>query len=203
MSVPGQLHLPLFEEPSTSKGKKRRLVPGRNQPEKDLVMTPRYVAQQIVDFYAPSGRLLDPARGQGAFYDAMRQHSDDVHWCEIREGVDFLRWRQPVDWIITNPPWSKFRLFLQHAMRLAPNIVFLGTLSHFVLKARLRDIERAGYGIAQVLLIPQPPFPWPASGFQPAAALVRRGATSIFDADNTPRLLTKEILDATRLATPP
>lgn len=183
-----QLVLPLFGEATKPKSEKRRLVPARNQPENDLVMTPRYLATHIVDFYSPSGRLLDPARGQGAFYEALRRYSDDVHWCEVREGVDFLRWRQPVDWIITNPPWSQLREFLQHAMRLSPNIVFLGTLSQFVLKARLRDIAQAGYGVARVLLVREPPFPWPRSGFQPAAVLIRKGAPSIFDGDEVPPL---------------
>jgi hypothetical protein len=159
----------------------RRLAPGSNAPDHDLVMTPPRLARQIVDHYAPHGRLLDPARGDGAFYAAMQRQSNDVHWCEITEGIDFYRWREPVDWIVTNPPWSKFRSFLRHAMRLAPNIVFLATVSHFVLKARLRDMRAAGFGIVEVMLVEEPPLPWPRSGFQPAAVLVRKGTRSLFD----------------------
>lgn len=177
---PEQRSLPLFGsavapgEPTTKK--RRPLAPGKNQPEHDLVMTPPWLADQIVDYFAPRGRLLDPARGEGAFYNAMLRHSSAVQWCERTEGRDFYSWHDPVDWIITNPPWSKLRPFLLHSMTLAPNVVFLCTITHVVTKARLRDIDRAGFGIAVVLPVRQPPPPWPGSGFQLAAVLVQRGA---------------------------
>jgi hypothetical protein len=155
------------------------LSPASNQASHDLIMTPPALAQSIVAFYQPEGRLLDPCRGQGAFYSAMLEYSDDVRWCEIAEGRDFLAYREPVDWIITNPPWSKFRAFLRHAMELTPNIVFLATITHFVTKARLREIRSAGFGIAQCMLVDHPPPPWPGGGFQLAAVLVRRGCLSI------------------------
>jgi hypothetical protein len=162
---------------------KRRLAPKRNAPIHDLVMTPPALARQIVEYYAPRGRLLDPCRGEGAFYNAMQRFSNDVHWCELDEGVDFYAWREPVDWIITNPPWSKFRGILQHSMSIATNIVFLATFTHFVTKARLRDIARAGFAIDRdrLLMVEQPPPPWPPSGFQPTAVLIRKGARSLFD----------------------
>ena len=158
----------------------RRLAPAANQPAHDLIMTPPALARQIVDAFAPKGRLLDPCRGNGAFYNALRQHSEHVDWCEIGEGVDFFRYDRSVDWIITNPPWSQFLPFLRHAMTIAPNIVFLATITHFVTKARLRAIDAAGFGIPQVMLVEQPPKPWPGSGFQLAAVLVQRGAPWLF-----------------------
>jgi hypothetical protein len=39
-----------------------------------------------------------------------------VDWCEIGEGGDFLRYNQKVDWIISNPPWSKILVFIKHAL---------------------------------------------------------------------------------------
>jgi hypothetical protein len=145
-----------------------------------MVMTPPALARQIVDYYQPSGVLLDPCRGDGAFFNAMLRWSNDVRWCEVSEGRDFLTWQEPADWIITNPPWSKFRPFLRHAMRLAPNIVFLSVMTHFVTKARLRDITRAGFGIEHPLIVRTPKAPWPGSGFQLAAWPIRRGARSFF-----------------------
>jgi hypothetical protein len=159
--------------------KKRRLAPKRNDPKHDLVETPADLARAIVEYHSPRGRLLDPARGNGVFYQVMLAHSSDVRWCEITEGRDFFSYREPVDWIVTNPPWSKMRPFLRHAMKLAPNVVFLGTVSHFVLKARLRDMDEAGFGLCDLVRLPQPPAPWPGSGFQPAVGLFRKGAANM------------------------
>ena len=39
-----------------------------------------------------------------------------MDWCEIGEGGDFLRYNQKVDWIISNPPWSKILVFIKHAL---------------------------------------------------------------------------------------
>jgi hypothetical protein len=156
------------------------LSPAANSPAHDLIMTPPALARSIVDSFAPRGRLLDPCRGDGAFFAALQRHSDDVDWCECRDGRDFFEYDLPADWIITNPPWSRFLPFLRHAMTLSPNIVFLATLTHFVTKARLRMIDAAGFGISQVTLVEHPPPPWPGGGFQLAVVLVQRGARSVF-----------------------
>ena len=157
------------------------------------MLTPPSLAQQIVDHFRPNGVLLDPCRGNGAFFDAMQRWSNDVRSCEITEGADFLMYQEPVDWIISNPPWSKFRPFLRHAMQLAPNIVFLGTITHFVTKARLRDIDAAGFGIAPPLIVKQPPKPWPGSGFQLAAVPIHKGIRSIFSSSRDVPALLKEV----------
>ena len=180
MVIKDQGQRSLFPVLAAPRVTRRRLAPSRNTPDKDLIMTPPALAQRIVDFYQPRGRLLDPCRGNGAFYNAMLCHSGDVRWCEISEGRDFLSSREPADWIISNPPWSKFRAFLRHAMALAPNVVFLATITHFVTKARLREIDAAGFGVTCFMLVEQPPRPWPGSGFQLAAALMQRGGCSVF-----------------------
>jgi hypothetical protein len=180
MSVHDASQRSLFPAIAVPRMAKRRLSPGPNLAHHDLIMTPPELARRIVDYYAPRGRLLDPCRGAGAFYNAMLPYSDDVRWCEVAEGRNFLTYREPVDWIITNPPWSKFRPFLRHAMELAPNVVFLATITHFVTKARLREMASAGFGVTCFMLVDQPPSPWPGSGFQLAAVLMQRGAGSVF-----------------------
>ena len=87
----------------------------------DVVMTPRDVALDVVHHFRPSGLILDPCRGSGAFADAM-PGSD---WCELAEGRDFYNWRKPVDWIISNPPYSIFADFLRHSFTVAEHIVYL------------------------------------------------------------------------------
>ena len=138
-------------------------------------MTPPELAAVVIGHFAGrmSGTVLDPARGQGAFHDRFPACLDR-HWCEITEGRDFLDWHEPVDWVMTNPPWSRLRDFSRHAMRIAPNIVWLAPLTNLTTKARLRDLDEAGFGIAELVLIDTPKG-WPQSGFQLVAAWLRKG----------------------------
>ena len=87
----------------------------------DIILTPPDVARDVVKFFAPRGRVLDPCRGNGAFADEM----PGCDWCEIRDGKDFFGWREPVDWIVSNPPYSIFSEFLRHSFVVAENIVYL------------------------------------------------------------------------------
>jgi hypothetical protein len=87
----------------------------------DIVLTPLDVARDVVNHFKPSGRILDPCKGNGAFADLM----PGCEWCEIREGRDFYNWREPVDWIVSNPPYSVFADFLRHSLTVAENIVYL------------------------------------------------------------------------------
>lgn len=153
---------------------KRRLVPKTNNSDADRVMTPPSLAQALCAHFSPhlSGRILDPARGVGAFYDAFPKELER-DWCEIDDGRDFYAWSEPVDWIITNPPWSRLAEFLQHAMSLAENIVFIAPLPNLSTKARLRMMSEAGFGFVELVLIDTPKT-WPQSGFQIVAAWIGR-----------------------------
>jgi hypothetical protein len=142
----------------------------------DEVMTPPELAERIMCHFRPSGKMLEPCRGDDAFYRWM-PGSD---WCEISKGRDFLssEWVYPMyNWIVTNPPYSKFRAFLLKSMEVADNIVFLCPLNHLTTRARMRDIKTAGFGIAEILQVEQPPKPWPATGFALGACWLRRGWT--------------------------
>ncbi len=88
----------------------------------DEVYTPDWCAADMVRHFSPAGRILEPCRGGGAF---MRYLPPDAMWCEIAEGRDFFAWNDPVDWIITNPPFSITHAFLRHAISVASEIVFL------------------------------------------------------------------------------
>ena len=156
--------------PHQSTMKSRPLIPkGGN----DVVMTPRPLARKIVEHFSPSGSILEPCKGDGAFTDALMGYGG-VFSCEITEGLDFFDFDSRVDWIVTNPPWSKFRQFLIHSMSLADDIVFLVTINHFFTKARMRDIYEADFRFVEVLLVDTPPSPWPQSGFQLGAVHIKR-----------------------------
>ena len=114
----------------------RAFCPPKNTPDKDIVMTPEYLAKEIIKHFNPVGKILDPSRGTGAFYDNYPTLHDSLctkDWCELGEGRDFLLYQKKVDWIITNPPWSMMQQFLEHGMEVADNIVYLTTINHLSL----------------------------------------------------------------------
>jgi len=153
----------------------RAFCPPKNTPEKDLVMTPEYLAKEIIDHYHPRGLVLDPCRGNGAFYDNYSSIWCEKDWCELGENKDFLTYSDKVDWIITNPPWSKMQQFLKHGMEIADNIVYLTTINHYTTKRRIRDMREYNFSVAEVYCVPTPLKPWPQLGFQLAAVHTQRG----------------------------
>lgn len=165
-----------FGIPRTNRRKlmSRILVPKKNAPEADIVYTPKSTAIDIIRHFSPRGRVLDPCRGGGAFYDHYPVDCEK-DWCEEGEGKDFFHYKEQADWIVTNPPWSKIKEFLIHSMHLANDIVYLITINHYTTKARLRIIKEAGFGIKEFYCIKTPPKPWPQSGFQTAAIHISKG----------------------------
>lgn len=75
------------------------------------------------------------------------------------------------------PPWLKLRAFLRHGMDKAENVVFLCLVNAFFMKARMRDMEEAGFGMKEILFVPTPPKPWPQTGFALGAVHIQRGYT--------------------------
>lgn len=147
----------------------------------DRIYTPPELAQQIVDHFKPSGSMLEPCYGKGAFFNAMQLYSrHPIHFSEIDMGYDFLDINPRefhFDWIITNPPWSLFRKFLLKSMEVADNIVFLANLNVWCSKCRIREIKENGFGAKEALLVPTPPAPWRQTGFQLAATHIQKGYT--------------------------
>lgn len=93
----------------------------------DVVYTPEDISKDIVEFFQPYGSMLEPCKGNGAFLKYM----PDADWCELSEGRDFFDWNKRVNWIITNPPYSILRKFLEHSCEVADNIVFLVPVAKF------------------------------------------------------------------------
>lgn len=157
--------------------KRRRLIPAKNEADADIVMTPRDLAQAIIEHLPISGVALDPCAGGGAFYDQLPE-GVTKEWAELSKDRDFFDWTRHVDWIVSNPPWSKYRSFAKHAYEVADNVAFLVTINHDLgLKARMRDMIEAGFGIKEIILVrtPDKETGWPQSGFQLGVVWKQRG----------------------------
>lgn len=148
----------------------------RNYKSTDEVMTPEPLAEALVKHFNPTGIVLEPCKGENAFIKALEKQGgvSEIKWCEISEGIDFFDFNEKVDWIITNPPWSKMRKFLQHAYELADDVAFLMTINHCWTKARRRDREEAGFGIKEICITKVPPN-FPQTGFELGMVHFQRG----------------------------
>lgn len=93
----------------------------------DVHYTDGSVAKRIVEHFNPTGRCMEPFRGEGAFYQHLPEGSD---WCEITDGRDFFDCSVGYDWIITNPPFSILTPVFRHAFSLSENCVFLLALAN-------------------------------------------------------------------------
>ena len=89
--------------------------------KKDVVYTPDWVARDMVEFFKPSGSIIEPALGDGAIF----KYIPDAYWTEITKGRDFFAVQDHFDWIISNPPYSCFGKWIYKAMDVADNIVYL------------------------------------------------------------------------------
>jgi len=130
--------------------------------ETDIVLTPDEIAADIVQHFKPTGRILDPCKGNGVFL----RHMPGAEWCESREGRNFFNWTERVDWIVSNPPYSIFADWMAHSLEIANNIVYLIPLAKvFSAEKRIRDIYRVA-GIVETRLYGSGtslgfPFGWP------------------------------------------
>lgn len=139
----------------------------------DVVYTPNAIARDIVAHFRPTGRVLEPAAGDGAFLRYM----PNAEWCELEKGRDFFAWTERVDWIVSNPPYSIFAEFLRHSFTIADNIVYLIPANKpFNSHVLLQDIYRWG-GIRHCMVIGRGASLNLQIGFAVAAYHFQRGYT--------------------------
>jgi len=132
----------------------------------DLHWTGTDIAHRIVEHFAPTGRVLEPAAapGEGGYIS----HPAFTDWCEVRSGRNFFDFNEHVDWIITNPPYSIIAQFEEHAMRIADNVVF-GPVKIDALGSgnkRWRMPTELGFHLREAVILPKLPPPMPQTGFQ-------------------------------------
>jgi len=117
----------------------------------DKVMTSERTAKDMVDYllkYIEDWQsFLEPCRWTGIIYKLLPNKKD---WCEIDEWKDFYNYQLKIDWIITNPPYSDFDLFLDKCMKVADNIAFLIPLTKpFSSLTRINKIKEY-WGIVEI-----------------------------------------------------
>ena len=115
----------------------------------DIVYTPEYVTIDIINRLNPTGSILDPCKGDGAFYNHLPVGSE---YCELREGTDFLKYNKKLDWIIGNPPYSIFEDFLRHGFDLANNVSYLVPTNKVFQRQIIMDLINKYGGIKSIII---------------------------------------------------
>ena len=95
--------------------------------------------------------VLDPFFGDGAFYEQYPSHVKK-DWCEIEKDRDFFNYDNKVDWIISNPPYSKLNEVFSHSVKIASKgIAYLIGIMNLSPK-RCKLLTDAGFGITRIYL---------------------------------------------------
>ena len=127
--------------------------------ESDKFNTPEHVASMVIEHYLSDAEegldVLEPcASGEGGFED----HPLITRCAGLDyDGRLFQDCLETPDWIITNPPYSLMRQFLEHAMILGtPNIVFAPVVANKMWNnAKLWQCAwDYGYGLKEMILLP-------------------------------------------------
>lgn len=118
--------------------------------EKDVVYTPEWLARMIVEHFKPTGKCMDPCRGDGAFWSLL---PDGSEWCEIAEERDFFAFAGHADYVIGNPPYSCLLGWIRHSFKVAENVVYLMPLHRvFASYEFMAEIDSYG-GIREILIV--------------------------------------------------
>lgn|SRR5690348_4080664 len=117
----------------------------------DVIFTPIKLAKEIIAAcdLKPGDTILDPFRGGGAFYD---NYPDFVSkdWCELSDGKDFLQYQGKVDWIISNPPFSKLKLMIPKMASVATKGICLILGWWNLTSNRIRLLQKSGFTLTHM-----------------------------------------------------
>jgi len=123
----------------------------------DVFLTPRPLAAQLIDEtpWGLNDSLLDPFMGRGAFFDQFPKAGKE-YWCEIEKGSDFFRWVEPIDWIMSNPPFSKLSQVFSHSCRIAQKGFAYLIPTYSLTHKRIKDCSSFGFNISRIVFFPNP-----------------------------------------------
>jgi hypothetical protein len=138
---------------------------------KDVVYSPDWVAADMVEYFKPSGSILEPCKGSGVF---MR-YLPTAAWCEIDHGKDFFSWVEPVDWVFGNPPYAQFTKWMTHSMEIGQNVCYLVPLNKFFLAAGFMEMMLKWGGIKHMRYFGDGRTLGFAMGYAVGAAHLQRG----------------------------
>jgi hypothetical protein len=112
---------------------------------------------------AESDRLLEPFRGEGAFYNNFPVNNPK-DWSEITDGRNYIDYTGEYDWVISNPPFKLdgetgrvnafWKLLDYYTDRAQKGVAFLGNDTCFqtLTPKRLQHLVSKGWSIQKIVV---------------------------------------------------
>ena len=133
----------------------------------DAYYTPEHLVAPLLGHMRPRGRLLEPCVGDGSiarllshlpqtavltndidtkvFADTHLDASQELLWSCLHKTTH-------IDWVITNPPFSKAREILEHSLKYADNVALLLRLSFLEPTFERQDLLASNPPDAMIIL---------------------------------------------------
>ena len=94
--------------------------------------------------------ILEPFYGEGAYYNEMEKVFPlcKIEYTEIEKGLNFFDYKEPVDYIISNPPYSILNKVLEHSISLKPKIISYLIGFHNLTTRRIEYMNNHNYFIS-------------------------------------------------------
>ena len=129
-----------------------RMMKERKEPN-DVFETPLPVALKLIQMadIQPTDRVLDPCCGTGIFYNNIPECIKE--WCEITNGRDFYEFKEKVDIVIGNPPFSQWNQWIKHTVDLQPRKIayVMGCLN--LTPKRMDFLKENGYHLSALHIV--------------------------------------------------
>lgn len=127
--------------------------------KEDFYPTPKYVTEALLNNYHFTGKIWEPACGDGRLSEVLLQHYKDVESSDLVDrgygqgGVDFLTSTKTAPNIITNPPFHLAYEFIVQGLNLSEKCLAL-LLPIRYLTGKKRAKLYAKFPPAKVIVIP-------------------------------------------------
>lgn len=116
----------------------------------DVIYTPKELAINCINSFdlKKNDIVLDPFFGNGIFYNNYPDYVDKV-FCEIASpyNKDFFKFNEQVDYIISNPPFSKINNVLEHTIEITKKGFGYILAAHNLTEKRVKFINNNNFGI--------------------------------------------------------
>ena len=121
----------------------------------DVFITPRALAKQQIDMIETKDgdKWLDPCRNSedGSYYSQLPTEKKD--WCELIEGKSFFDYKETVDIIVQNPPYSILNDWIKKNIELNPRVISMLIGVGNLTARRVEMLEKAGYGLSKMKIM--------------------------------------------------
>lgn len=119
----------------------------------DVFITPLELAKKHIEMidYNDNERWLDSSKNNGSYYNQFP--TDNKDYCEILEGKDFFEYKDKIDIICENPPYSILDKWFKKVIELNPRIYSCLIGINNLTARRIEWFEQAGYGIKKLRML--------------------------------------------------